>query len=57
MNYNNYKERFDELKDIKDNEEFLEKFINLVKDILYERDTFVENSSNESIKVSEREYY
>ncbi len=48
MNYNNYKERFDELKDIKDNEEFLERFINLVKDILYERDTFVENSSNES---------
>ena len=35
MNYDNYKERFDKLKDIDNNEEFLEKFVSLVKDILY----------------------
>ena len=50
MHNDNYKDRFNSLKGINNNEEFLNKFINMISEILYERDNFVSNSNNDSLR-------
>ena len=47
MSNNNYKEYFDSLKTEKDNDKFLNNFIELLKKTFYERNTFVKNSDND----------
>ena len=50
MKNNDYKERFDKLKEITNDEEYLKEFIKLIGKTLYERDTFVSNSDNDSLR-------
>ena len=45
-----YQEQFEELKKFKNNEEYLEHFINLIKHILSKRTIFVKNSTNDELR-------
>lgn len=45
-----YQKQFEELKKYNNNEEYLEQFINLVKQILSKRTVFVKNSENEELR-------
>ena len=47
---NEYNERFNKLKEITNNEEYLNKLISTIKEILYERTSFVKNSDNDSLR-------
>ena len=47
---NDYKERFNELKDISNNDEYLNELVNMIKEILYERTSFVKNSDNDTLR-------
>ena len=50
MNEKEYKDLFDSLKQIKDNERYLDEFVNLVSKILYSRSSFVKNSDNDFLR-------
>ena len=53
MEEKEYKDLFDSLKNIKDDDLYIDSVVSLISELLYKRDRFVKNSNNASL----REYY
>ena len=50
MSINNYKELFDSLKKRQDLNEYLDALVQMISQVLYQRDTFVKNSDNQEAR-------
>lgn len=56
MDTESYKKSFDSLKQYKDENQYLYELVSLISKILYERNTFVKNSENDSLRAEFYEF-